>query len=64
RALGLVARDTSTYYVMGYQPENTVMDGKLRKIEVKAKAGELRVRARKGYIASPLPPMQTIRIGG
>jgi VWFA-related protein len=64
RALGLVARDTSTYYVMGYQPDNTVMDGKLRKIEVKAKTDELRVRARKGYIASPLPPMQSIRIGG
>ena len=37
RALGLVARDTSNYYVMGYQPENTMMDGKVRRIEVRPK---------------------------
>jgi VWFA-related protein len=64
RALGLVARDTSTYYVMGYEPTNSVMDGKVRRIEVKAKADGLRVRARKGYLASPLPQMQSIRGGG
>ncbi len=64
RALGLVARDTSTYYVMGYQPLNANLDGKVRKIEVKAKADGLKVRARKGYVALPLPPMQTLRIAG
>lgn len=64
RAIGLVARDTSTYYVMGYQPDNIVMDGKVRKIEVRPRTAELRVRARKGYVASPLPAMQTIKIGG
>jgi VWFA-related protein len=58
RALGLVARDTSTYYVAGYQPENTVMDGKVRKIEVRPRVKDLHVRARKGYIASPLPVLQ------
>ena len=63
RAIGLVARDTSTYYVMGYQPDNTLMDGKLRRIEVRPRTGELKVRARKGYIASPLPPQQSIKIG-
>ena len=64
RALGLVARDTSNYYVMGYQPDNTVMDGKVRRIEVRPRTTELRVRARKGYVASPLPQMQNIKIGG
>lgn len=64
RALGLVARDTSTYYVMGYEPTNSTMDGKVRKIEVKAKTGGIQVRARKGYVASPLPQMQSIRSGG
>lgn len=64
RALGLVARDTSNYYVMGYQPENVVMDGKVRKIEVRTKTGELKVRARRGYVATPLPQMQNLRIGG
>ncbi|HET9369127.1 MAG TPA: VWA domain-containing protein [Vicinamibacterales bacterium] len=64
RALGLVARDTSTYYVLGYSPTNAVMDGKMRKIEVKSRADGLQVRARKGYVASPLPPMQSMRSGG
>lgn len=60
RAFGLVARDTSTYYVIGYQPTNANMDGKYRKIEVKAKASGLNIRARKGYAATPLPPTQAI----
>ena len=59
RAFGLVARDTSTYYVIGYQPSNATMDGKFRKIEVRANAAGLKVRARKGYVASPLPPRVT-----
>jgi VWFA-related protein len=58
RAFGLVARDTSTYYVIGYQPTNAAMDGKFRKIEVRAKAGGLKIRARKGYVASPLPAVR------
>ena len=64
RALGLVARDTSSYYVLGYAPRNAVMDGKVRRIEVKPRtAGELRVRARNSYLASPLPPRQALRAG-
>jgi VWFA-related protein len=63
RALSMVASDTSTYYVLGYQPD-AAMDGKVHKIEVKATTNGLKVRARKGYVASPLPPMQTVRIGG
>jgi VWFA-related protein len=58
RAFGLIVRDTSTYYVVGYQPENTTMDGKFRKIEVKTKQG-LKVRARKGYAALALPPQDS-----
>jgi VWFA-related protein len=64
RAIGLVARDTSAYYVLGYQPTNNEMDGKVRSIQVKARADGLRVRARKSYLASPLPPMQNLRSGG
>jgi VWFA-related protein len=58
-AFNRIATDTSNYYVIGYQPSNSAMDGKFRKIEVKAKNG-LNVRARKGYIASKLPPQDTI----
>jgi len=60
RAFGLIVRDTSTYYVIGYQPENSAMDGKVRKIEVKAGAPGLKVRARKGYAAVALPPQETL----
>ncbi len=59
RAFGLIARDTSTYYVIGYQPTNASMDGKYRKIEVKGKVSGLNIRARKGYVATTLPPAQT-----
>jgi VWFA-related protein len=64
RAFGLIVRDTSTYYVIGYQPDNAVMDGKFRKIEVRVKAGGLKVRARRGYMAVALPPQQTLWGGG
>ncbi len=64
RALNLVARDTSTYYVIGYQPDNAVMDGKYRKIELKTKVSGLNIRARQGYLAVTLPPLQQIKIGG
>jgi hypothetical protein len=60
RAIGMVARDTSTYYVIGYQPENSTMDGKFRKIEVKARVDGLTIRARKGYAAVALPPLEAI----
>jgi VWFA-related protein len=55
KALGTIAHDTSTYYVLGYQPANSVMDGKFRTIVVKAKNPSLNIRARKGYVAAPLP---------
>jgi VWFA-related protein len=58
RAFGLIVRDTSTYYIVGYQPENPKMDGKYRKIEVKAREGHT-VRARKGYAALELPPQES-----
>ena len=64
RAFGLIVRDTSTYYVIGYQPDNAVMDGKFRRIEVKMKSGDLKVRARKGYVAVALPPQEAIWGGG
>jgi VWFA-related protein len=61
RALNMIARDTSTYYVIGYQPANGTMDGTFRKIEVKANVDGLRIRARKGYVAMKLPPLEQIR---
>jgi VWFA-related protein len=52
-ALSEIARDTSNYYVIGYTPTNTAMDGAFRKITVRVKRPGLRVRARRGYLATP-----------
>ena len=51
RALTQVAADAGTYYVIGYQPANTSFDGKYRKVEVRVKQPNLKVRARQGYLA-------------
>lgn len=61
RAIGMVANDTSSYYVIGYQPDNAAMDGKFRSIEVKTTAKDVSIRARKGYAAVTLPPQELIR---
>lgn len=63
RAFNMVVRDTSTYYVIGYRPDNSVMDGKFRKIEVKANLSGVNIRSRKGYAAVALPPLQAVREG-
>lgn len=63
RAFGMILRDTSTYYVIGYQPQNAVMDGKFRKIEVKSRIDGHKVRARKGYAAVDLPQQQILHGG-
>ena len=60
RAFGMIVRDTSTYYVIGYQPENAKMDGKVRKIELKTNVPGARIRARKSYAATTLPPQESI----
>ena len=61
RAIGIVAYDTSSYYVIGYQPDNATMDGKFRRIDVKTKAPGLNLRARKGYAAVNLPPQEFVK---
>ena len=60
RGFGLIVRDTSTYYVIGYQPDNATMDGKVRKIELKTTMPGIKVRARKSYAAVKLPPQEAI----
>jgi len=56
KAFARIADDTSTYYVLGYTPTNPTLDGSFRKIDVKLKWKGMTVRARKGYLATPLPP--------
>ena len=61
RALAEVITDTSTYYVLAYSPDNAALDGKYRRITLKTKWAGLDIRARRGYVASPLPPPRPIR---
>ena len=61
RALVDVATDTSTYYVLAYAPENLVLDGKYRRITLKTKWAGLDIRARRGYVATPLPQVRQLR---
>jgi len=46
-----IADETKSYYLVGYRPTNTRMDGKFRKIEVRLARKDVKVRARKGYFA-------------
>jgi VWFA-related protein len=44
-------RDSSTYYVLGYEPSPEPRDGKFHPISVRVKRPGLTVRSRKGYLA-------------
>lgn len=51
RALDTIQRDAATYYVLAYSPTNDTLDGKYRSISVKVTHPDVRVRARRGYLA-------------
>jgi VWFA-related protein len=53
-AFDQIAAELRSQYSIGYTPTNRVADGSFRKVEIKAKAKDARVQARKGYYA----PMQ------
>jgi VWFA-related protein len=46
-----ISRELRTLYSLGYSPTNSTQDGTYRKIDVRVKAGGMRVQARKGYYA-------------
>ena len=46
-----IANELRTQYLLGYTPTNTKLDGTFRKIEVKVRAGDAKVNARRGYYA-------------
>jgi VWFA-related protein len=49
--LDRLARESRSYYLLGYVPKGAKADGKFRKISVKVNRPGLSVRARKGYFA-------------
>ena len=46
-----IVRESSEYYLLGYQPANTRRDGRFRRIEVRVKRPDLQVQSRRGYFA-------------
>src|SRR5687767_7423642 len=51
-----VLAEINGQYHLGYVSANTATDGAWRKVEIKVKRGDLRVRTRKGYYAPYKPP--------
>jgi VWFA-related protein len=50
-AFDQIGLELRSQYMIGYVPTNTAMDGKYRKLEVKASNPEYKIQARKGYFA-------------
>ena len=50
-ALGDGIEDGSTYYMIGYYPQNKNWDGRFRKIELKTRRQGIKLRYRTGYFA-------------
>ena len=50
-ALRKVVLTSSSFYLLGYSPRDSQLDGKFREIKVRVKQGGLQVRARNGYWA-------------
>ena len=46
-----IARELASQYSIGYYPTGSKRDGKFRKVKVRTKDPDLRVRTRKGYYA-------------
>jgi len=50
-AFDQIQNELRSQYNIGYTPTNNKLDGSYRKIQIKAKGGELKVQARQGYYA-------------
>lgn len=51
-----IDEDMRSYYVLTYSPKNQEMDGKFRKISIKASHSGIDIQTRKGYYAIDSPP--------
>jgi VWFA-related protein len=57
-----IARESRSYYLLGYTSSNTKRDGKFRKIQVALKRPDVELRARRGYYA-PSDDDRAARLG-
>jgi VWFA-related protein len=46
-----ISRESEAYYMLGYRPPRTPLDGRFHEIDVKVRKKGVRVRARRGYYA-------------
>ena len=57
-----IVGDNSAYYVLAYYPNPNRRDGRFHRIEVKTSRSDLKVRARRGYVAPRgTPPAQRVK---
>jgi VWFA-related protein len=58
-----IARESRSFYLLGYSPGNVPRDGRFRRIEVKVRRREAVVRARRGYFApSDVPDVEAQKV--
>jgi VWFA-related protein len=50
--LARIAEEASSYYLLGYAPQNVKRDGKYRQLQVAVRQADWSVRARKGYFGA------------
>ena len=58
-----LADSLSTYYLLGYYSTNTKFDGGYRKLEVKVRKPDIRLKARRGYLAPTQEEIDGIAAG-
>ena len=74
QGLAQIVRDSSFYYLLGYNSTQAQNDGKFHEIKVRVKRSGVDVRARKGYwaltaadvkrVTTPTPDVVQARAGG
>lgn len=57
-----IMRSTSAYYLLGYSPANTALDGTYRRIRLRLKRPGVEVHARPGYLAIPPPTEVSVAV--
>jgi len=55
RAARRMGEDFRSYYLLGYVPTNSALDGRYRRIDVRVNRPHVTVQARAGYLALPRP---------
>jgi VWFA-related protein len=53
KAVRRVSADLGHYYLLGYSPTNSRLDNTFRRAEVKTQRQNVKLLARKGYVAAP-----------